>query len=389
MKTKKGAMDYSISTLVKGVVVAMVIVLVFMIIFKVDFNKYFGFLPEFPSYDKRTELPPISEQLFQNSIDKKCYLRGWINKNENGGVYELYSDGKELRNLFVRGDEIFVGSSEVGSIVENNGVKNFHLDENFIFDQTDWEDKNVRYYNEIDSSEVIDEVFLCSDYIDPNVEVPDVPDEPIPIVKNKCEGTGENAFEGKCKGECSVGEVSIGVMDCNGAWYDLTFGYECCVKSSVLVGNDNQEKAFNYLRNAFVNDGHPSEKSKMMAAAFVGNFMAESGQDLNVDARGDNEKAYGIAQWREDSKSGGRWDDAKKWATNNNVDIDTLEAQLGFVMFELRGKENRAYDIVSSKKTIRDMASAVDQYYERSSGEAREERITYAGQVYNNFKNNI
>ena len=68
------------------------------------------------------------------------------------------------------------------------------------------------------------------------------------------------------------------------------------------------------------------------AAYMVGNLMQES--MLDPAANGDNGKAWGLAQWREDAASGARWIKYKEWAAANGKQVGDFQAQLEYTIVE-------------------------------------------------------
>ena len=68
------------------------------------------------------------------------------------------------------------------------------------------------------------------------------------------------------------------------------------------------------------------------AAYMVGNLMQES--TLDPAANGDNGKAWGLAQWREDAASGARWIKYKEWAAANGKEPGDFYAQLEYTVVE-------------------------------------------------------
>ena len=68
------------------------------------------------------------------------------------------------------------------------------------------------------------------------------------------------------------------------------------------------------------------------AAYMVGNLMQES--MLDPAANGDNGNAWGLAQWRSDAASGGRWIKYKEWAAANGKEVGDFFAQLEYTIVE-------------------------------------------------------
>jgi spore germination protein YaaH len=118
----------------------------------------------------------------------------------------------------------------------------------------------------------------------------------------------------------------------------------------------------------FVQQGWSPEQ----AAGLVANLQVESGQNLNPAALNPNEQAYGIAQWR-----GSRQQDFAR-VMGKSLQGSSLQDQLQFVQHELNNKEARAGQALKSAQTAEDAAAIVDQYYERSSGQARQKRMAMA-----------
>lgn len=92
-----------------------------------------------------------------------------------------------------------------------------------------------------------------------------------------------------------------------------------------LAGSDNQQKAFNYFKDAEgLND--------TQAAAIVGNLMQESG--VNPSSKQGGGPGTGIAQW----SNPGRWNNLTKFASQNSLEPNDLSTQLQFMSAELHSK---------------------------------------------------
>ena len=147
------------------------------------------------------------------------------------------------------------------------------------------------------------------------------------------------------------------------------------VATGSLEGSTNAEKVYRFL----VSNGFTPEQ----ACGVVGNFAAESGSKINPEAYNPDDKgkpSFGIAQWRDD-----RFANLKSYAASTNQDYKTLEAQLGFFLYELQTSEKRAGIKLKSSRTAAEAAANFDQYYERSDGSARQKRISYAEDAYRRF----
>lgn len=108
-------------------------------------------------------------------------------------------------------------------------------------------------------------------------------------------------------------------------------------------------------------------------AGILGNLKVESG--FSPTAYNPGERAIGIAQWE-----GPRRTALQRFAAARGSTETSLTTQLQFMWAELTGSESRAFGKLKATATPAAAAAAWDQFYERSSGEARAQRITYAGQ---------
>jgi len=122
---------------------------------------------------------------------------------------------------------------------------------------------------------------------------------------------------------------------------------------TALSGGTNAEKIFNF----FTAQGFQPNQ----AAAFVGNFYAESNLDpkaLNPNDKG--KPAFGIAQWR-----GSRYDDLITYSEEVGLPPDSLTTQLNFVMHELNTTESQAHGKIRASGSVGDATTVVSRYYER------------------------
>jgi hypothetical protein len=146
------------------------------------------------------------------------------------------------------------------------------------------------------------------------------------------------------------------------------------VAIGTLEGSTNAEKIFNF----FVNNGFTSEQ----AAGIVGNLATESGINIDPEAfnkAGGGRGAYGIAQWRL------RQQDLDEYAKAINQPRNLLETQLGFILYELGGKEGRALAKLKETTTVKEAALAWDKWYERSGESAIDKRVAYALDTHARF----
>ena len=129
-----------------------------------------------------------------------------------------------------------------------------------------------------------------------------------------------------------------------------------------LIGVNRQQQAYNYLKNYFESRGSISDPGAC-AAAFVGNFMNESGPTLDPTARPTtSEPALGIAQWRTPD----RRDNLKAFAIRHNTTEDNFSLQLAFVEWELENglQVSRTYDRLVLASTLLEYTEIVLACYE-------------------------
>jgi hypothetical protein len=107
--------------------------------------------------------------------------------------------------------------------------------------------------------------------------------------------------------------------------------------------------------------------SREQAAGIVANLKRESGG--NIRAVGDHGQAYGLAQWHPDRQA--RFE---KWA-GHAIQTATMDEQLAFINYELRGPESRAGNALLGAKTAGESAAIVSRLYERPANADREAAI--------------
>jgi Phage tail lysozyme len=122
-------------------------------------------------------------------------------------------------------------------------------------------------------------------------------------------------------------------------------------------GSSGQDQAMNY----FMSQGLTKEQ----AAGIVGNLMQES--TAAIDPMAKNASGHrGIAQW-----DANRWGQFEKWAAKKGLDVNTREAQLQWIMEEMRtGSGGLSLKTLKGAKTAEQSAELVVNQYERS-GETR------------------
>lgn len=132
--------------------------------------------------------------------------------------------------------------------------------------------------------------------------------------------------------------------------------------------HDRVKTAFNF----FVFQGWTPEQS----AGIVGNLIAECGAELAFEtATGDGGTAHGLAQWRNERVE--KFEQVFGFPLSQG----SFEDQLYYVHWELTNAEQRAGKLLKQADSAASAAAIVDQYYERSSGEHRNRRISYANSV--------
>lgn len=118
---------------------------------------------------------------------------------------------------------------------------------------------------------------------------------------------------------------------------------------------------------------HAHGLTDAQVAGVLGNFQVESG--LNPKASNPREGAIGLAQWE-----GGRRTALRAYAAAHGGKETDLTMQLGYLWTELTGGESGALAALKKTSTPAQAASVWDQQFERSSGEARGQRVAAAQQ---------
>lgn len=113
-----------------------------------------------------------------------------------------------------------------------------------------------------------------------------------------------------------------------------------------------------------------------LIAGIVGNLSVESG--FSPTAYNAGEGAIGLAQWE-----GGRRTALQQWAAAHGGTETDLQMQLSFLWHEMNTTESANWQQVQQAKTVQQAATYWDQYYERSSGSTRQDRIDRAVQFSN------
>lgn len=121
-------------------------------------------------------------------------------------------------------------------------------------------------------------------------------------------------------------------------------------------GSSGQDQAMNY----FMSQG----LSKEQAAGIVGNLMQES--TAAIDPMANNGTHRGIAQW-----DANRWGNFEKWASKKGLDVNTREAQLQWIMEEMRtGSGGLGIERFKKTKTAEEAGGLFLSDFERSGEKA-------------------
>ncbi|RTL37238.1 MAG: hypothetical protein EKK48_24360 [Candidatus Melainabacteria bacterium] len=115
--------------------------------------------------------------------------------------------------------------------------------------------------------------------------------------------------------------------------------------------------------------------SPAQASGILGNLQTES--SFKTSAYNAGEGAIGLAQWE-----GGRRTALEAFAKQEGKPVTDWRVQADFLMKELQTTESGAYSALKAAQTPGAAASAFDKYYERSSGEARGQRMANAENIY-------
>jgi hypothetical protein len=115
--------------------------------------------------------------------------------------------------------------------------------------------------------------------------------------------------------------------------------------------------------------------SPAVASGILGNMMTES--SFKTDALNKHEGAIGLCQWE-----GGRRNDLVAFAHHEGKPVTDWHVQVDFMMHELQTKESGAWARLEHANTPQQAAAIFDQYFERSSGEARHQRMANAEHIF-------
>lgn len=115
--------------------------------------------------------------------------------------------------------------------------------------------------------------------------------------------------------------------------------------------------------------------SPAVASGILGNMMTESSFKTNAYNHG--EGAIGLCQWE-----GGRRTELEHFAAAHGKPVTDWHVQVDFMMHELHGREHGALEKLEQAQTPQQAAALFDKYFERSSGEARGQRMANAEHIF-------
>ncbi|WP_375481238.1 phage tail tape measure protein [uncultured Jatrophihabitans sp.] len=118
------------------------------------------------------------------------------------------------------------------------------------------------------------------------------------------------------------------------------------------------------------------------AAGFAGNSQIETGGTFSTKAYNPKEGAHGFQQWE-----GSRWTALQALARRMGVSPTSQKAELAMIKRELSGgKYDNTLNVLRHATSARAAAAYVDAHYERSSGDARSQRMNAAAAIYKQLK---
>lgn len=160
-----------------------------------------------------------------------------------------------------------------------------------------------------------------------------------------------------------------------------TSGTSSNIDSGNFSGSDHQQIAWNFFKSMGLSD--------VATSAIVGNFMQESGS--NIDPTADNGSHRGIGQWDYSD----RYAKLKNYATSINKSPDDFETQLKFAWLETSPTADHTYatlqwsqdqyNTFTAFNDAREAAKYFADYWERCPGQAITERQNNAEEVLGKF----
>ena len=115
------------------------------------------------------------------------------------------------------------------------------------------------------------------------------------------------------------------------------------------------------------------------AAGIVGNLGHETAgftQYQELAPRGGGRGGFGWAQW-----TGPRRRDFEAWSASKGLDVRSDEANYGFLVHELTGKESASLAAIKRTETVEDATRVFEQKYERAGVVALGSRLKYAAKA--------
>lgn len=149
--------------------------------------------------------------------------------------------------------------------------------------------------------------------------------------------------------------------------------------SAHAYGNQNNQIAHRY----FIKKGLTPAQS----AGIVGNLMQESGSPISPRAVQRRGPGRGIAQW----SVGGRWngrghDTMSHYARSHRTSMYSLNAQLGFVWYELSNYPAYGLRQLRATHTVSGATTVFMRRYEMCGMCAQHQRVAYANRVLATYR---
>jgi hypothetical protein len=189
-----------------------------------------------------------------------------------------------------------------------------------------------------------------------------------------------------------------GKVDSNNSWEPGDYGDEEVETELGFedgTGTTRARQAFEFFKGLGFTDAQ--------ASGIIGNLQAESGPELNENAKGDSGDAWGIAQWNQRASRDRAIDNFER-VIGEPLRGSSFEQQLEFIKWELENEgggkiANRKIralkdppngDIQVLHQIATSSASLFDEHFERSNGSHREKRqrlaVSFLNLVLNDFE---
>ena len=114
-----------------------------------------------------------------------------------------------------------------------------------------------------------------------------------------------------------------------------------------------------------------------VAAGLAGNFMQESGPNINTGAVGDNGNSFGAGQW-----NGPRRRQLTAFAQERGLELTDLDTQLEFSWWEMNNTESSAWEAIMATQTVDEAARVASERYWRPGTPHLDRRQGYARAVF-------